>query len=91
MDFIILPPNVGDPSVPTVQKPATVIADMATVQNPTVPNENALVVQAPTVVTAGTSGSSALWTGQGAPTVVIGAKPGDEYLDTLSGTVYQLT
>ncbi len=31
------------------------------------------------------------WTGQGPPGVVIGASPGDEYLDVLTGDVYRLT
>jgi len=33
---------------------------------------------------------SVWWSGEGPPTVVIGASPGDFYIDTLSGTLYQL-
>lgn len=35
--------------------------------------------------------SSAIWTGYGPPDTVIGATPGDEYLDVLTGSLYQLT
>ena len=33
---------------------------------------------------------SVWWSGEGPPNVVIGASPGDFYIDTLSGTLYQL-
>ncbi|MFH5231874.1 hypothetical protein [Antrihabitans spumae] len=33
---------------------------------------------------------TAWWSGEGAPTTVVGSKPGDYYIDTLTGTVYRL-
>ncbi|CAM5594035.1 hypothetical protein [Rhodanobacter lindaniclasticus] len=31
------------------------------------------------------------FTGIGAPGTIVGASPGDTYLDTITGTIYQLT
>lgn len=31
------------------------------------------------------------WAGEGPPGTIIGAQPGDAYLDTLTGNLYQLT
>lgn len=33
---------------------------------------------------------TAWWTGEGPPGTIVGSKPGDEYIDTLTGTVYKL-
>lgn len=51
-----------------------------------------LVVMSPVTVQAGggTIGGSALWTGEGPPTAVVGATVNDEYLDILTGTLYRL-
>lgn len=32
----------------------------------------------------------AWWFGEGPPTTVVGSKPGDRYMDTTTGTIYQL-
>lgn len=31
------------------------------------------------------------WSGQGPPSVIVGAAPGDDYLDETTGTIYRLT
>lgn len=33
---------------------------------------------------------TAWWTGEGPPGTIVGSKPGDEYIDTLTGNVYKL-
>jgi len=38
----------------------------------------------------GAFNGTAWWYGQGAPTTVIGSSPGDYYIDTITGTVYEL-
>jgi hypothetical protein len=43
-----------------------------------------------TVNTPAGTGVAGLWTGSGAPGVIIGSHPGDEYLDLVSGEIYTL-
>lgn len=56
----------------------------------TAPNnaERVLVVRPPVAV-ARSIGRATLWMGEGPPTLVIGAVVGDEYLDTVTGTLYK--
>lgn len=48
-----------------------------------------LTVLAPVAV-ARSTGRATLWMGEGPPETIIGSVVGDEYLDTVSGTLYQL-
>jgi hypothetical protein len=39
----------------------------------------------------GTSATGKRWYGAGPPTLIVGSSPGDEYIDSLTGTLYVLT
>lgn len=81
-------------SAPIVVKPPTIIEDPVTV-SPTItikaPTENSPVLEvlAPVAV-ARSTGRATLWIGEGPPGTIIGSVVGDEYLDTVSGTLYQM-
>lgn len=47
------------------------------------------IVRQPTTVHMG-AGGAGMWSGSGTPTTIIGAAPGDTYLDLLSGSIYVL-
>lgn len=52
-----------------------------------------IITKSPVIINGSSGGSanaSALWTGEGPPHLVMGARIGDEYLDTLTGTLYRL-
>lgn len=44
----------------------------------------------PVRVAVGAGGGAGLWTGEGPPGLIIGMQVGDEYIDTLTGTIYRL-
>ena len=37
-----------------------------------------------------TVGRASLWVGEGPPSLIVGSAPRDEYLDSLTGTLYRL-
>lgn len=70
--------DAGPKLVTVTRGPAAVVVVRSPMQGP------------PGPVGLGPSGQPR-FTGEGPPGVVIGANPGDEYLDNLTGTLYRLT
>lgn len=71
-----------------VARPPVVITEFAVLPPAT---WQEFTILPPVTMQAMTGGNSALWTGEGPPSTIVGSHPGDEYLDTFSGTLYELT